>query len=279
MYKYRPLISGSFYVRHKGVGYTYSIDIPVPLEFDCAEDAIHSNVFARFEKRGDDVALVIRRSEGHLGGPVEEIDTILWKDYTKYRNVAREREHEDAMLPDSTPWNELFDKDMFDDNGAAVSVDPSCICLECFPEPANMLNDLDFAKRLDWRQYTIRELQFNSIPSTEHIRDLLDELANNEHNIIDVVVDRIVEEKFPIGGYGIDYIGQLAECEGHGYSPNVKAGDHVIDIIKNAPFRKDQLAFRMVIGDDVRLYFFNADTYSFVEAKTIRDALYVIPEL
>lgn len=110
-------------------GPNYMIEVPIPIDYETEDDAIHCAASLRFEEEDGHVVLRIYESweygtdsNGHwfehVSGNV--IETIHWEDIYKYRHASKSRLPAKEMpicidsnidyIPDATPWDVIFEE-------------------------------------------------------------------------------------------------------------------------------------------------------------------------
>ncbi len=135
MLKYRYLFYGDFYRKIMRDGklyddldyYNFQIEVPIPIDYNTKDEAIHCPCSLRFETENGHVVLKIYSNwhqgldekgtwNEHVEGVV--IETIKWEEHWKYK-ISKSRVIAKDMgafidasadyIPDATPWDELFD--------------------------------------------------------------------------------------------------------------------------------------------------------------------------
>lgn len=110
-------------------GPNYMIEVPIPIDYETEDDAIHCAVSLRFEEENGHVVLrIYERGESgtdsnghwleHVSGNV--IETVHWEDIYKYRHASKSRLPAKEMpiwadtnidyIPDATPWDVIFEE-------------------------------------------------------------------------------------------------------------------------------------------------------------------------
>lgn len=300
---YRPVIAGEFtwYVTEKE-GHQLLVNIPVPIDFFSAEAAEKASFVANFEKRKNEDDVVLCVYQYVLIGqhvPTQEdrwekrlVEIIHWEEYDKYRNFAMRTlaGFDEPMLPDATPWNELFDEKSKSD-GCVWNLSTICIDVDAYLDfGVSYSEEREYAALCDYWKYVIEEL----IANTKHyFREdtslsqlpLLYELKEGKNNYLGAVVDQIVKEGFPIGGYCVQYVSEIDEDTRlqMEYTFPIDGYSHAVDLEFLAPLEEDVRMFRLLVSDDpvlpVKPVKFDSNTCRFSEVSSIREALIPLPEI